>query len=125
MRYPNTTRGGRQHLSTSTQVALSLSTTPTTLDAVESAMAMTTKAKIVILEVAMFGGIVVSAFHMPRSFPLKLFIEIGLGVLISGNVLLFRALKQPHSESKYRMRPRAYFGIALMVLYWVVVALWR
>jgi hypothetical protein len=41
----------------------------------------------------MFGGIVVSAFLMPRSFPLKLFIEIGLGVLISGNVLLFRALK--------------------------------
>jgi hypothetical protein len=86
---------------------------------------MTKIVRVLTVELAMGGGIVASAFLVPRSFPLNRFVEIALAVLLVGNFSLFRAAKRTQSRSRYQIGPRAYFGIALVIVYRALVALWR
>jgi hypothetical protein len=83
------------------------------------------KLKIAILEIALLGGICISALLLPRSFPLYWFLAISLGVLVAGNVILFSALKKGRARGgvAYRIGPIAYIALALSILYWILTFL--
>ena len=86
---------------------------------------MKTGTKIAIVEVGIFLGIIASAFMVPRSFPLKWFLEIAVGILVTANVLLFNAFRRRDANQAYRLGTRAYVSIALAVIYWVLCLVWR
>jgi len=85
------------------------------------------KLKIALFEVALLTGICLSAFAVPRSFPLSWFIEISVGVLVTANVIMFNAYRASRSNaaSSLRVGRLAYWGFALIALYWLLVFLRR
>jgi hypothetical protein len=84
------------------------------------------KLKIAILEIAIILGICGSALVLPRSFPLSWFLEISFGIFLLANLVLYNALsKRRTNGAGYKLGPRAYLGLALIVIYWMVVLLRR
>ena len=86
---------------------------------------MKTYATVAIVEAAIVLGIIASVFIVPRSFPLKWFLNIALGVLMIANVILFNALKKRDANRSYRLGYRAYIGLAFVAIYWVLCLVWR
>ena len=80
------------------------------------------KKTILVVELAMLLGIVMSAFTVPRSTPLLTFLIISGAVFVLGNVLLFKKTKETSFEGdlhKLRRSSRFYRVLALLALYWL------
>jgi hypothetical protein len=81
---------------------------------------------IVIVEVGILLGLFVSIFLLPRNLPISTFVLIAISIEIGANVYLFGKKRQPLTDKRgYRMTPRAYLGLGLLVLFWVLHFLWR
>lgn len=65
-------------------------------------MKLTKTLKVFIVEAGMLGGIVVAAFTLPESTPLKTFLIASAGIFLLGNVVLIRGLRSgsPAEASK-------------------------
>lgn len=80
--------------------------------------------KIVIFECAVLAGIVLSAFVVPRDFPLNTFLMISASVLVGANILFFGRLGTRNATGrKHRMSSRGYLGLSLIALYWILYLL--
>jgi hypothetical protein len=87
------------------------------------------KITVVGIEIGMLLGIVVAAFMVPRSTPLMTFAIISGAVLVLGNVLLIRQMKQVQGGERQSLTPKRNRNldliILLFVIYWVVSFLLR
>ena len=86
-------------------------------------MRINTGWKIVIFEVAMLGGLVVSAYTLPGSTPLRTFLIASGMIVLIGNFLFFRSLKKgPGGDRSGRgASPRILWSLAILVVYWLLV----
>jgi hypothetical protein len=81
---------------------------------------------IVIVEVGILLGLFVSIFLLPRNLPISTFVLIAISIEIGANVYLFGKKRQPLThEGGYRMTPRAYLGLGLVIFFWILHFLWR
>jgi hypothetical protein len=83
------------------------------------------KRNIALIEVGMLLGIFCSIFLLPRNLPISTFMLISASIFVAGNLYLFSRTKRSTQSGQYRMSGRAYFGLGLMVLFWVLHFLWR
>jgi hypothetical protein len=81
---------------------------------------------IIIVEVGMLLGIFVSIFVVPRDLPIWTFALIAASILVGANVFLFgRKRRLQASEGSYKMTGRAYLGLGLLIISWILHFLWR
>jgi hypothetical protein len=80
---------------------------------------------IAFIEIGMLLGIFCSIFLLPRNLPISTFVLISASIFVAGNVYLFSRKKQATQSGQYRMSGRAYLGLGLMLLFWVLHFLWR
>ena len=83
------------------------------------------KRNIAFIEAGMLLGIFLSIFLVPRNLPILTFVLISASIFVAANILLFSRTKRVAQSGQYRMSGRAYLGLGLMVLYWVLHFLWR
>lgn len=77
------------------------------------------KRAVVVVELGMILGIVLSIFLVPRNLSVHTFVWIAASIFVAGNILLFGLRTQATAPGRYRMTGRAYLALGLMTLFWV------
>jgi hypothetical protein len=83
--------------------------------------------KVVIVELGMLGGILVSAYTLPGETPLKTLLIASLAVFFLGNVLLIRKLRtnSDMTPMKRDARPHILRAAIILAVGWALVLLLR
>jgi len=83
------------------------------------------KLRIVLLEVSLLLGIVLSALLLPRNFPLAWFLAIAFSVEVAAHLFYFRANMAAVKPGGYKPGPKAYLAVGLIALYWLLTLLYE
>lgn len=83
--------------------------------------------KVVIVELGMLGGILVSAYTLPGETPIKTFLIASLAVFVIGNVLLIGRLRTNFeaTPTKCDARPHILRAAIILAAGWALVLLLR
>ena len=90
-------------------------------------MKLTKTLKVIIIEVGMFGSVVVAGYTLPDNTPLKTFAIASVAMLVLGNVLMIRALRSQSSiaDTQRSAWPHVLTALAILTVAWLLVLLMR
>lgn len=90
-------------------------------------MKLTKTLKVIIIEVGMFGGVVVAGYTLPDNTPLRTFAIASVAMLVLGNVLMIRALRSQSSivGTQRSAWPHVLTALAILTVAWLLVLLMR